>query len=733
MPTGASRIDVKWQQGQQNITGVDVSRGAVVGLTERGPVGERTTVFSPEEYRKIFGGYIDNDDSDISIGVDSFFDNGGTALDVVRTCHYTDISNPTSYTAVIGTLDLSTYTSGTPTAGTETSSGAEPFELEPADTLIFEIDGGGPQTVTFNAAAGYVESNDTWPVGDQDGLTLNLSIDGGSTKTVTFSGSTTTVAEVVDQINAAGIPGCHAYDNAGEVHIQSDTKGTGSTVAIIAGGTNTITWAAPTAGTGDVVNIAAVTAAEAKAHIEALPLVGATISIESGGELTVTSGTTGPLSSVKMTGLAQTKFGFDGAVHSGSAAGTITTLTVNGKTPGAYVNSLYLVVADASNGDAERFDLSVTKDGDIQESWANLTMDQSDDRYVLAIVNNTLTGSDLINLVDADLMGGSGYTALQARPTNGTWGPMTGGDDGLSGLLDSDFVGSLAGYTGLYALDDEEDIRLFSVPGHASATVHAGINTYSTHRNREIYAVHPTPGPGDVSTATQMKTWSENYLYNTIEFGCCAWPRIKIANPSSAIFGDEETVTIGSEMAKMGRFAYNDRNNPDTIFVSTAGVKDDRGVIQNCLGVEFEDLKFQEKANLIADRNIEPIRKFKNTAYHFDGGDNLKINGDWPRQWHARGAIYIVASLKSDSIWVKHSKNNAKNRGDWERSGNRFLATLPADAFDPARPTFFEVSEALNGPEIRAQQRMRGKLGLGFSDDAKYVELIVTRTVASGS
>ena len=186
-------------------------------------------------------------------------------------------------------------------------------------------------------------------------------------------------------------------------------------------------------------------------------------------------------------------------------------------------------------------------------------------------------------------------------------------------------------------------------------------------------------------------------------------------------------------MAKMGRFAYNDRNNPDGVFVSTAGIKDDRGVIVNCLGVEYDDLKIQAKANLIADRNIEPIRKFTGMAYHFDGGDNLKIDGDWPRQWHARGAIYVVESIRANSLWTKHSKNNPKNRGQWEREGNRFLTTLPGDAFDEARPTYWQVSDALNGPEIRAQQRMRGKLGLGFSDDAKYVEIIVTRTVATNS
>ncbi len=731
MTTGASDINVIWQQGQQTVTGLDISRASAVGITEMGVIGVRKTVFSKEEYRKYFGGYLDNSDSDLSVSVDSFFDNGGTALDVVRTCHYTDISNASSYTAVVGTLALTTYTTGSPTAGAETSSGSEMFELAAADTLLIAVDGGAVQTATFNATAGYLDTADTYPVSDQTGLTLNLSIDGGSTYTVTF-GTATTVAELAQDINEAGVPGCHAFESSGELRIQSDTLGTGSSVAIIAGGTNTITWAAPVAGTGDVANIYAVTVAEAKTLIDAIPLTGATSSTSS-GQLTITSDTTGLTSSVQITGTAQTKFGFDGAVHSGATTGTITTLTVNGKTRGAYANSLYPSVTNASNGEAEYFDFSILKSGAVVEAWLNVTMDSTDERYVVDIVNSAITGSNIIALVDANLIGGSGYTPTTARPTNGTWGPLANGDDGLTGLLDSDFVGSSSSFTGLYALDDEQDVRLVSVPGHASAIVHAGLNAYVTHREKGVYVVHPTPGPSSVTSASTMKTWSESYLYNTTEFGCCAWPRIKIANPSSAVFGNDETVIIGSEMAKMGRFAYNDRNNPEKVFVSTAGIKDERGVIINCLGVEYEDLKFQPKANLIAGRNIEPIRKFSNTAYHWDGGDNLQINGDWPRQWHARGAIYIVRSIKSDSLWTKHSKNNAKNRGEWERQGAGFLTTLPAEAFDSARPTYWQVSEALNGPDIRKAQRMRGKLGLGFSDDAKYVEMIVSRTIATNS
>lgn len=727
MPTGAARIDVKWEQGQQNVTGVSVSNAGVVGITERGPIGVRTTIYSKEEFRKHFGGYLDSSESDLSVSVDSFFDNGGTSLAVVRTCHYTDVSDPDTYTAVVGTLDLEATVAGTDTAGSETSSNAETFELEAGDTLTVDPDGGGDQTATFDAAAGYLDTNETYPCADQTGLTLKLSVNGGTTQTCTF-GTATTVADLAADINEQ-ITGVQAYDALGELRIRSDQEGTGSSIAIVAGGTNTLTWDTPVAGTGDVADIAAVTAAEANTVIEA-DVTGATVTIETGGYITIVSDTTGASSSVQMGGTAVDKFGFDGNLHSGTAPTVSDTLKVDGKTPGAYANDLSVVIAAASNGDAEYFNMSITESGSVVESWANLTMDTTDPRYCVPIVNHETTGSDLIALTDYDLIGG-GATATQARPNNGTFGPLTSGDDGLTSLADTDFVGSEAGYTGLYALDDDDDIRLVSIPGRASATTHAGLNTYITHRDNGIYVVHPTPTAAQVATATAMKTWSQSNLYGTSEFACCCWPRIKISNPSTAVFGSVDTVTIGPEMAKMGRFAFNDRNNISGVFVSTAGVKDNRGIIQNCLGVELEDLKYQAKADLIADVNIEPIRRTTRYPYHFDGGDNLLTTGDWPRQWHSRGAIYAVQSIKGSSEWVKHSKNNPKNRGDWERQGQSFVSTFPADALDETRETYWQVSKALNDPSIRAQQRMRGKLGLGFSDDAKYVEIIVTRTVAA--
>jgi hypothetical protein len=109
-----------------------------------------------------------------------------------------------------------------------------------------------------------------------------------------------------------------------QVLVTSDTAGTGSSVAITAGDTDII-WSAASAGTGDVVNIDAVTAAEVKTVIEADTT--ATVTLNGGGTFTILSPTTGASSELDfISGNALTPLGLSVETVTGSAgtAGTAT-------------------------------------------------------------------------------------------------------------------------------------------------------------------------------------------------------------------------------------------------------------------------------------------------------------------------------------------------------------------------------------------------------------------------
>jgi hypothetical protein len=156
------------------------------------------------------------------------------------------------------------------TAATKTASAAT-YNLNPADTIVLDVDNVGNATATWDAAAATITDTTAYAVADQDGLTMTITITGGEysgvVQTVTFVGATTTAALVASGINAQA-RGVQAAVVGGQVVLTTDGAGTGFAIATGAG-TGALTWAAAVAGTGDAADINAVTAAELKTVIEA--------------------------------------------------------------------------------------------------------------------------------------------------------------------------------------------------------------------------------------------------------------------------------------------------------------------------------------------------------------------------------------------------------------------------------------------------------------------------------
>ncbi len=200
--------------------------------------------------------------------------------------------------------------------------GVGPYNMAAGDTLVIDVDNAGNATCTWDAAAGYVDdTTTTYPCADQDGLTVIVAIDGGDNQTITFSGATTTLASILAQMNAQ-LVGASAVDNGStQPRIRSDSQGTGSTVSNPTG-TSLFTSAsdAPVAGTGDVVSIDAVTAAEVETVIEADST--AEITVNGDGSITITSPTTGATSELDfISGNALAILGFSVETLVGAASG----------------------------------------------------------------------------------------------------------------------------------------------------------------------------------------------------------------------------------------------------------------------------------------------------------------------------------------------------------------------------------------------------------------------------
>jgi len=205
------------------------------------------------------------------------------------------------------------------TAASKTCS-APTYNLNPADTIVVDVDNVGNATCTWDAAQASITDTTSYPVADQDTLAFTITITGGEydgvVQTITFNKTTTTALLVAEGINDQLLGG-FAEDVGGQVKISTDGAGSGFAIAAAAG-TSGLTFAAPVAGTGDAADINAVTAAEVKTVIEADST--ATVDITSGTPV-ISSPTTGVTSELDFkSGNALTPLGLSVEVLTGTAS-----------------------------------------------------------------------------------------------------------------------------------------------------------------------------------------------------------------------------------------------------------------------------------------------------------------------------------------------------------------------------------------------------------------------------
>lgn len=195
----------------------------------------------------------------------------------------------------------------TATAAVKAATINGPFNFAPNDTLLLTVDGGSEQTVTFAATAGTSVSGSSPSTDISSGADtkIKISVDGDTAEEVelTLTGLTSGAAiatELQTKIRAKGGSKAAVTVAYTTVYtITSATQGTGSSVVVTQPASGSLLeelklgaeFGTETAGTGDVANIDAVTAAEVVTMING-DTTGCTATVVS-GKVTITSDTTG--------------------------------------------------------------------------------------------------------------------------------------------------------------------------------------------------------------------------------------------------------------------------------------------------------------------------------------------------------------------------------------------------------------------------------------------------------
>ena len=696
----------------RGIPSAPTSVAGAVGITQRGPVGEAVLCSSFEDYLARFGGFTP--DSDLALAAMGFFENGGSALWAVRTVHYEDPTDPSSATA---TRAVGFITAGAvaPTPAEIIAAQTLPVPADDGDTLVVSINGGVPLTASIVATRPSLTSTGVFPTGFVGGETLSF-VGPLGPDTVTFSAADQDADAVAQRLNAA-LKGVSAVvDATGQITLRADVGGYAVTLQVTGGSANDVLHFPPAAfGAGNVANSAAVTMQELAQLASGLP--GLVTLVDADGRLVLRTALAGSEASLQvLPGSTLTgRLGFDNLVHTGAGATPADAVRVEGKDPGAYGNLIEIEIRTPTSGGSTTFDLAVIEDGVYRETFPDISLDPAAARYVETIVNDARSGSRLVRVADQ-------HVALPLTPDLQVVS-LVGGDDGLAGLTDTDFIGAEAGKTGLYALDRVLDLSLLLVPGRATPAVHNAMVRYcELDRDGAVFAIlDPPEGLGAQGIVAYVETTA--VLLGLTEHAAIYWPRVRVLNPARSVFGTAVQITVPPSGIIAGVFTRTDAARPGGIYDPPAGI--DKGRMFGVLGFETDEVLEERKRDLVYPKRINPLTTGPGLPRYIDGSRTLQGDGNFPYVAERRGVSYIEKSLRSGLQFARHRNNTEALRAQVRRTITAFLLTqMNNGAFrsrEPSKAFFVDVSDALNTPDVIFAGKLIARVGLATNKPAEFI------------
>jgi uncharacterized protein len=489
-------------------------------------------------------------------------------------------------------------------------------------------------------------------------------------------------------------------DRAGAVNEKQAVTITGSP----AGGTFTLTFEdQTTAGIAyNAANAAVVSALEALSNIapgEVLvtggPLPDTAIQVEFTGTLGGANRTQMTANAAGLTGGTSPAIAVT-TTEDGSASGR-NTLKIDAANPGVWGNSIYVDVIDVS---PDRYSLVVklggAGDAYVVERWLDLSMNPTDGRYALSLVNGT---SPYITLTDLS----SSSTAPADRPLTQAGTALTTGSDG--GTAAAGDIGAA-----LTAFDSVEVPLTLNLPGHTGAAVGSAL-TYAAGRG-DVFVVVDPPQGNDVSTVISSYVAG----LGASSYGAVYYPWVQVADPASAAPGASRLIPPGG--AVVGQYAATDATRG--VFKTPAGINTRIGgavgVERKLTGTELDSLNMA---------NVNAIRHLPGAGVVIMGGRTLKLSGSDKYVSVRRTLIYIRSSLINSTRFAIFEPNDERLWLVLRSIIERFLLDLwqqgglrgntAAEAF------FVKCDDELNTPQGVAAGEVKVQIGVALQYPAEFV------------
>ena len=333
-------------------------------------------------------------------------------------------------------------------------------------------------------------------------------------------------------------------------------------------------------------------------------------------------------------------------------------LTISAKNEGAWGNDLSVEVANVGEG---KFTLNVYYKNVLAESYV----------ATLADIEIDVQDSKLI-----DLIAGTG-TPKAVSVTS-----LTGGNDGLAGIEDADYVNALE------ALVDVEFNNL-AVPNVTSKTVHKAMDDFCDRvgRGKAI-----KDAPNNLSTG-ELSTYRES-LGNSAR-GVMVYPYVVVNDPIG--LGKNPTKEVPASGFVMGRIAQMQRDKG--VWNATAGIDAKiAGIVGLAKKVSDSDIA------VLNPQGITCLKELKNVGAVIWGARTFSSDSTFKYAVIRDLADYIELSLSQSMTWTNFKGNDERLWGMIKPNVESFLRSLWSQGGlkgeKEAEAFWVKCDAELNTPEV---------------------------------
>lgn len=670
--------------GSKPIEGVGTSVAAFIGVTGKGPVGKATFISNFAQFVKIFGGPIQilkgTQEHYLYYAVRHFFTEGGSKCYVVRVLHYTDVDDEAANTGVAASKSF---------PGIDISG--NPIAISSSPLL-------SPLTVSALNEGKWGES-------------LEVQVE----NSCKFS-----LLPAEDITGAADLKEISLVDNS-EVQtgdllwIVEEITGVVKSVSASVPAVNEIAFAAPLKiGTNDFGG----TISDAmKVFTPDFKLITTT---KLTAAVTVTAGTA-------PTGIILTDVNnLDGVplkngdlIHFAKTEAMVVVKKISQKNVSG--KTVMVVEFDPQDFSGKNFPKDKSR---VYARGFNITVRDKDSGTVLETHEN-------LSLIDANMKdyvgerlsldGGSFYiraargNVAAVLPDKTAFTALSGGDDGLTGITDTDYIGSELLHTGLYALDTVKDASILVIPNSSLAVTKAAISY--CEKRQDLFFIMDYPG----GAADAVEVYRGNF---SSTYAAIYYPWIMINDPFTG-----RLVTVPPSGAVAG--VYADTDIKRGVHKAPAGVEN--GYLNAASGIEKvitkgeNDKLYQEEVNV--------IRKLPEGIVVW-GARTLSADPEWKYINVRRLFIFLEQSIERGTQWTVFEPNDLSLWKSIKRNISAFLkiqwleGKLVGDKQEQA--FYVKCDEETNPPEVVNAGQVITEIGVAPSKPAEFVVFRI-RQFAGGS